>query len=90
MQVASKNVPSDQIKVTPRVYIRKDWQSKGFYLNFRHAGISYLVPHDEVVAIANEITPWLTTYSWNDLGWYSTRSPSKRMLEKLSQYAIST
>ena len=89
MQVSGRNVPSDEIRDTARVHIKKEWLRQGVHVRFRHAGILYLVPHDELVKIAREVTPWLSSYSWKELGGYSTPNPSQRMLARLSIYAVS-
>lgn len=52
-------------------------------------GIWYLVPHDELVNIAGQNTPWLESPSWQEAGWYSSASLSRRLRAAMEQYALS-
>ena len=51
-------------------------------------GLWYLVPHDELVNIADKNTPWLSTHSWRVGGWYSSADPSRRLRDALRSYAL--
>ena len=53
-------------------------------------GIWYLVPHDELVGIAERNTPWLDSHSWRDKGWYSSHSSSRRLRAALSGFALNS
>ena len=83
-------IPSDEIRDTNRAIIKKEWLHQGVYVRFRHAGRLYLVPHDDLVAIARQVTPWLRSDSWRENGVYSTPRPSRKMLARLSKYAVLT
>ncbi len=89
MRETTKFVSPDDIRDANRVTIRKEWLRQGLYIRFRHAGTLYLIRHDKLVEIARQVTPWLDSYSWRELGGYSTPNPSRRMLARLSAYAVS-
>ena len=88
MRRIERTVSPDEIRDTNRVTIKREWLRQGLYVRFRYAGILYLVPHDNLVAIAREVTPWLASYSWKELGAYSTPNPSRKMA-RLSEFALS-
>ena len=88
MSKAEKPIPPHEIRDTNRVTIRKEWLRQGLHIRFRYSGALYCVPHDELVAIARQVTPWLKSYSWRELGGYSTPKPSRRMLARLSEYIV--
>ncbi len=57
-------------------------------MNFQAGGTWYLLPHDTLVEIVGGATNWLKTWSWIERGSYSSRSPSKVLLELLSPFAL--
>ena len=69
------------------ISIRKNLIGRGAIRRFEFNGIKYEVPHDELVRIAGETTPWLQSFSWIDRGGYSTSNPSGSFLEKLRPFA---
>ena len=71
-----------------RVVISKKYQGKDLYLAFPAAGRWYLVAHDKLVVIAAETTRWLRSSSWTSNGEYSVARPSKQMLDRLSEHAL--
>ena len=72
----------------PGVVISKKYQGKDLYLAFPAAGRWYLVPHDKLVVIAAETTRWLRSSSWTSNGEYSVARPSRQMLDRLSEHAL--
>ena len=70
------------------ISIRKNLVGRGEIRRFEFNGVRYEVPHDELVRIAGEVTPWLSTSSWVDRGGYSTSAPSKDFLDRLRPYAL--
>ena len=72
-----KETTAIKVRVTTRVDIRRANLGKDLYMSFPADGRWYLVPHDELVKIADETTPWLGSDSWQDKGWYSSHSPSR-------------
>ena len=48
-----------RVQLKSRVVISKKYQGKDLYLAFPADGRWYLVPHDKLIVIAAETTPWL-------------------------------
>ena len=79
-----------KVQLKGRLTIAKKYQGKGVHMAFPVKGIWYLLPHDELVTVVGKATPWLDTDSWVKRGQYSSGSPSKALLERLSKYALET
>ena len=79
-----------RVQLKSRVVISKKYQGKDLYLAFPADGRWYLVPHDELIVIAAETTPWLQSSSWNRDGEYSAARPSRQMLDRLSEHALAS
>ena len=77
-----------RVQLKARVTISKKYQSKDLHLAFPADGGWYLVPHDKLIAIAEETTPWLRSSSWIKDGQYSAAQPSRQMLDQLSEHAL--
>ena len=77
-----------RVQLKSRVVISKKYQGKDLYLAFPADGRWYLVPHDELIVIAAETTPWLRSSSWIRDGQYSVARPSRQMLDRLSEHAL--
>ena len=77
-----------KVQLKARAVISKKYRGKDLYLAFPADGLWYLLPHDELVAIAAETTSWLQSPSWIERGLYSVVRPSRRMLERLSDHAL--
>ena len=77
-----------KVQLKARATVCKKYQDKDLYLAFPAAGRWYLLHHDELVKIAEETTRWLQSRSWIDDGLYSSGSPSKLMLDRLSGHAL--
>lgn len=72
-----------------RPHIYKRCLGLSIYMIFQNQnGHWYLVPHDELVRIVGEVTPWLHSSSWLDRGGYSTRNPSAKLLNRLLPFAL--
>ena len=77
-----------RVQLKSRAVISKKYQGKDLYLAFPVDGRWYLVPHDELVVIAAETTRWLSSSSWISDGEYSVARPSRQMLGRLSERAL--
>ena len=77
-----------KVQLKGRAGINKKYQGKDLYLAFPADGRWYLLPHDELVSIAEETTSWLRSSSWIDRGEYHAASPPRRMLNRLSGFAL--
>ena len=77
-----------KVRVTTRVDIRRHVLDQDIHMSFPVHSRWYLVPHDELVRIAGETTPWLSSNSWVKQGGYSSGKPSKAMLVRLEQFAL--
>ena len=83
--------PSINVRCPGRLDIRKRQLGQGVHVVFPdQEGIWYLVPHDQLVGIAEHNTPWLDSPSWRVNGWYSTPSPSRRLRAALSGFALNS
>ena len=70
------------------ISIRKNFIGRGVIRRFEFNGVRYEVAHDELVRIAGEVAPWLSSSSWVDRGGYSISAPSKDFLDRLRPYAL--
>ena len=77
-----------KVQLKGRLTIGKKYQGKDLYLAFPANGRWYVLPHDELVQIARETTPWLQSQSWIGEGLYSSGKPSKVLLDRLSPHAL--
>ncbi len=85
-----------KVQLKARVSISKKYLGKDLYMAFPIRRRSqpqprprwYLVPHDKLVAIAQEETTWMSSLSWTERGSYSSDNPSRAMLGKLSGFAL--
>ena len=79
-----------KVQLKSRVIISKKYRNKNLHLAFRVRSNDrwYLLMHDELLNIVKETTPWLQSRSWIKDGLYSTASPSRQMLDRLSDYAL--
>ena len=83
---------SDDWQGKSRAMISRKYHGKHIWMCFpaRNATTQrwYLVPHDKLIEIAGEHTPWLESDSWMQGGQYSSARPSIRLLEALSSFEI--
>lgn len=70
------------------ISIRRNLIGSGKVRQFEFKGVRYEVPHDELVRIVGEVTPWLHSPSWVDHGGYSTSNPSAALLNRLLPFAL--
>ena len=77
-----------KVQLKSRVTIDQKYRDKELWIAFPIDGIWYLIPHDELVKIADETTPWLSTKSWREDGFYHSGNPSQQMRRRLGLYAI--
>jgi len=61
---------------------------RGVEVEFPVDDATYRIDHDELVRIVDETTPFLRSYSWRELGGYSTPHPSQRTLAALAPYLV--
>ena len=85
---------TDTLKVQPkgrvikktRVTIDKSHVGKNVCMAFPAAGNWYLVPHDKLVEIVEDVTPWLDSSSWRERGLYHSPNPSQALLDRLRPF----
>ena len=81
-----------KVQLKSRVLISSKYQDKDIWMCFPDGSATdpkwYLVPHDELVVIVGNCTSWLESGSWTKFGQYSSRSPSRQLLNALSDFAI--
>ena len=91
--VARRNdgTPAINVRCPGRLDIRKRQLDQDVHVVFPdQEGMWYLVPHDDLVSIAERNTPWLDSPSWRDKGWYSSHSPSRGLRAALSGFALNS
>ena len=91
--IARRNdgTPAISARCPGRLDIRKRQLGQGVHVVFPdQEGMWYLVPHDELVEISERNTPWLDSPSWRVKGWYSSRSPSRRLRAALHGFALNS
>jgi hypothetical protein len=71
-----------------RPIIKRGLVGRGVSLEISVDGSRYLLPHDDLVAWAQEHTTAMKTASWRDQGVYSWPRPSAAMLEFLRGYQL--
>ncbi len=76
------------VQLKGRLTIAKKYQGKGLYIAFPVKKTWYLVSHDKLVRVVGKATSWLSTVSWTRDRLYSSRNPSKELLNRLSRYAL--
>jgi frataxin-like iron-binding protein CyaY len=77
-----------RVQLKGRFAIAKKYAGKELWMAFPHAGVWYLIEHDRLVEVVGANTPWLETASWKEAGSYSSKSPSKALLEALSGFRL--
>ena len=81
--------PAINVRCPGRLDIRKRQLGQDLQVAFPdQEGMWYLVPHDELVTIADRNTPWLSSPSWRVNGWYSSANPSRRLRAALHPFAL--
>ena len=81
--------PAISIRCPGRLEIRKARMNMGIQVVFPDQDdVWYLVPHDELVNIADRNTPWLSSHSWRTDGWYSSANPSRQLRASLRPFAL--
>ena len=70
------------------VSINKKYLDKDLYMCFELDSTRYLIPHDELISIADECTNWLNTKSWIDKGTYFARTPPRSLRHRLKFFAL--
>lgn len=78
-----------RVQLKGRVTFEKRYQGKDLWVCFRHAGLVYLYPHDDVLAAALKTTNIENTKSWQKAnGVYSFPTPPKSLENYLQQYCL--
>ena len=76
-----------KVQLKGRLSIYQKYEGKDLWMCFPHEGSWYLIPHDRLIEIAGERTPWLNSMSWNS-GGYSSGRPPRRLLEAISEFRL--
>ncbi len=81
-----------KVQLKSRAMISRKYQGKDIWMCFPARNATnqrwYLVPHDKLMEIAGEHTPWLESDSWMRGGQYSSDRPSLRLLQALVPFEI--
>ena len=80
-----------KVQLKSRLSIYRKYEGKDLWMCFpvnRASGRSwYLIPHDKLVEIVGQRTPWLETSSWES-GAYSSANPSRELLDGIADFEI--
>lgn len=81
--------PKDRVIIRKtRVTIDKRYVGRNVWMAFPAAGNWYLVPHDKLVEIVREVTPWMDSPSWRERGNYHSPNPSRALLDRLRPFVL--
>ena len=88
---SDEGTPAIHVRCPGRLDIRKKQIGSEISIAFHDQdGTWYLIPHDELVNIAGQHTPWLNSPSWRESGWYSSANPSRRLREAIRRFSLDT
>ena len=77
-----------KVQLKGRMLIDRKYIDKDLYMCFRSGDLWYLIPHEHLMRIVEEVSPeTFETDSW-ERGTYSWPNPSKPIREKLEPYAL--
>ena len=80
-----------KVQLKSRAMISCKYQGKDIWICFPVRNASdrmwYLVPHDKLIDLVEEHTPWLKSNSWKKYGQYSSARPSRGLIEALARLA---
>ena len=89
VRVASGPLTKPRVGAIPKsISIRANLIGRSVIRVFEIKGVRYEVPHDELVRIAAEVTPWLSSHSWQNEGGYSSSYPSVDFIAKLRPFSL--
>ena len=81
-----------KVQLKSRAMISRKYQGKDIWICFPVRNPTsrrwYLVPHEKLIDIVGEHTPWLESDSWVEGGQYSSDRPSRRLLDALAPFVI--
>ena len=81
--------PDMHVRCPGRLDIRREQLGKEIKVAFPDQdGIWHLIPHDELVNIAGQYTPWLNSSSWQESGWYSSANPSHKLRAAIRHFSL--
>ncbi len=75
-----------RVQLKGRISIYKN-EGKDLWICFPNEGSWYLIPHDSLVEIVGDRTPWLNTNSWKSGGYSRPRIPLY-LLDAISEYRL--
>lgn len=76
-----------RVQLKGRISIYKKYEGKDLWICFPNEGSWYLIPHDSLVEIVGDRTPWLNTNSWKSGGYSRPRIPLY-LLDAISEYRL--
>ena len=77
-----------KVQLKSRLAIYQQYLGRDLYLCFPYGNDCYLIPHDDLVGIAEDCTGWLRTKSWREYGGYSTAVPPGKLLQRLAEFKL--
>ena len=78
-----------RVQLKGRMTFEHKYRGKAIWICFRHKGVVYLYPHDDLLAVALAQTNIGNTESWKKPGGgYSFPSPPAALQEALSQFCL--
>lgn len=83
---AETSTDTRKVQLKGRLTIDKKYENRDIWIAFPVSLDWYLVPHDEIVALADVHTKALKTISWNEGGLYSWPKPPNAIMAQCEQY----
>jgi len=77
-----------KVQLKGRWMIDRKYKGRDIWMAFPIRGEWYLMPHDEMLALAEAEGKTLKSISWTEGGAYSWRNPSKAMIAHCQKYSF--
>ena len=76
------------VQLTGRITISGKYQGKSLWVACPHEDGWLIYPHDEAIQIIESAAPFLNSKSWQEKKLYNWPSPSKALVQALSEYFV--
>jgi len=77
-----------RVPLKSRLTIDKKYFGKFLYIAFPIKNYWYLIGHDDLIALIEKHTTWLTSKSWWKHGGYSSGNPNAELVEALERVKL--
>jgi hypothetical protein len=77
-----------KVQLKSRISIDRKYEGKNIWIAFPRSDVWYLIEHDTLRNIIGQTTPWLSSPSWKEHGFFNSHKPSAKLLKELEEYKI--